>query len=226
MTITHAPGAEEIQWRNIRKVVRELADFCFGSATESGQITLGAAHTALTVSLTAKDGLSVQLEPLPVASLAAAPASEPVDEPDAYIWRNAGPWDICLAPMPEAYRAIATNIKPIWFADRPAAPAPVSGIQNALDPTVVATLVAHHFAGTRPKITDMDRWMAFVRDIESKVGPVAPVSGMPDLKKIFMASLTPGKWQECSEDAYHTFTEKNRRVVYVERLLNPTGATK
>lgn len=41
------------------------------------------------------------------------------DEPDAYLWRMAGPWEICLAPMTDADRAAATKIVPIWFADRP-----------------------------------------------------------------------------------------------------------
>jgi hypothetical protein len=59
-----AEGVEAIQWRNIRKVVKELAAFCFGDGAQCGQITLGAAYTALVNSLAAKDGLDVRLEPL------------------------------------------------------------------------------------------------------------------------------------------------------------------
>ena len=57
-------AAEEIQWRNIQKVVRELAAFCFGSASEDGAVTLGAAYLSLVTALTSKDGLRTQLEPL------------------------------------------------------------------------------------------------------------------------------------------------------------------
>ncbi len=55
--------ANEIQWRNIRKVVRTLADLCFESPEHP---KYGTYHTALTTSLTAKDGLGpIDLEPLP-----------------------------------------------------------------------------------------------------------------------------------------------------------------
>jgi hypothetical protein len=57
-------NAEQIQWRNIQKVVRELAAFCFGDGAQCGQISLGAAYTAVVTSLTAQDGLQVTLEPL------------------------------------------------------------------------------------------------------------------------------------------------------------------
>lgn len=53
---------EMVQWRNIRKVVKELADFCFESPSHP---QYGHCHVALTTSLTAKDGLQVTLEPLP-----------------------------------------------------------------------------------------------------------------------------------------------------------------
>lgn len=58
---------EQVQWRNIQKVVRELAAFCFGSASDP---SYGSAYTALVTSLTAKDGLQVKLEPLPTAGAA------------------------------------------------------------------------------------------------------------------------------------------------------------
>lgn len=53
---------EQVQWRNIRKVVKALADHCFGSPDHP---QYGTYHVALTTSLTAKDGVDVQLEPLP-----------------------------------------------------------------------------------------------------------------------------------------------------------------
>jgi hypothetical protein len=53
---------EEVQWRNIRKVVKALADHCFGSPDDP---KYGLYHVALTTSLTAKDGPTFQLEPLP-----------------------------------------------------------------------------------------------------------------------------------------------------------------
>jgi hypothetical protein len=65
---TQQPSATEVQWRNIRKVVRELAVFCFGGPDATGSVSLSAAYTALVNSLTAKDGLDVQLEPLPSAA--------------------------------------------------------------------------------------------------------------------------------------------------------------
>ena len=57
-------NAEEIQWRNIRKVVNALADFCFGSQDDP---QWGVSHLVIRTSLTAKDGLDVStlgLEPL------------------------------------------------------------------------------------------------------------------------------------------------------------------
>lgn len=55
---------EAIQWRNIKKVVKALADFNFGSADDK---RWGIAHVSLTHSLVAKDGLDIGalgLEPL------------------------------------------------------------------------------------------------------------------------------------------------------------------
>ena len=46
----------EKQWRNITKVVKALADLCFGSPNDP---TYGHCHVAITTSLTAKDGLDV-----------------------------------------------------------------------------------------------------------------------------------------------------------------------
>lgn len=48
---------EEIQWRNIHKVVNalaDLADLCFGDPKDP---QYGIMHVAITTSLTAKDGL-------------------------------------------------------------------------------------------------------------------------------------------------------------------------
>jgi hypothetical protein len=59
--------AEQVQWRNIRNVVRQVAEFCFGSAEDK---TFGSSFTAVVNSLTAKDGVQVKLEPLPVAPAA------------------------------------------------------------------------------------------------------------------------------------------------------------
>ncbi|HET8687512.1 MAG TPA: hypothetical protein VFM18_12730 [Methanosarcina sp.] len=53
----------EIQWRNIKKVVKGLADFCFGSPNDP---RYGHYHVMLTTSLTAKDGMDIStlnLEP-------------------------------------------------------------------------------------------------------------------------------------------------------------------
>jgi hypothetical protein len=58
------PDAEMIQWRNIRKVVKGLADLCFGSQDDP---RWGVAHLAIVNSLSAKDGLDIstlKLEPL------------------------------------------------------------------------------------------------------------------------------------------------------------------
>jgi hypothetical protein len=59
------PGSlEEIQWRNIRKVVKRLADHLFDSPQHPNY---GTYHVALTTSLTAKDGVGIgftELEPL------------------------------------------------------------------------------------------------------------------------------------------------------------------
>lgn len=58
-----AEGLEKIQWRNINKVVQQLATFCSGSASDP---MYGVCYLALTNALTAKEGLSVELEPLAV----------------------------------------------------------------------------------------------------------------------------------------------------------------
>ena len=52
---------EMIQWRNIRKVVKAIADYCFESGTHPDY---GVAHTAVSTVLYASDGLQVELEPL------------------------------------------------------------------------------------------------------------------------------------------------------------------
>ena len=65
---------EEIQWRNIHKVVNALADLCFGGPKDP---QYGIMHVAITTSLTAKDGLDTSnlgLEPL------VAPAPEVVQQ--------------------------------------------------------------------------------------------------------------------------------------------------
>lgn len=54
--LTSESTLHEKQWRNITKVVKALADFCFGSPNDP---TYGHCHVALTTSLTAKDGLDV-----------------------------------------------------------------------------------------------------------------------------------------------------------------------
>lgn len=68
-------GATTVQWRNILKTVRELAKFCFGGPSDQGSVTLGAAYTSLVNALTAKDGLAIHLEPLPVCADLPADAS-------------------------------------------------------------------------------------------------------------------------------------------------------
>lgn len=79
---SQAPAApyaslEAVQWRNIHKVVKALADFSFGGPNDP---QWGVAHICMTQGLTAKDGLdilSLDLEPL--ASAQAAPAAPAVD---------------------------------------------------------------------------------------------------------------------------------------------------
>lgn len=63
---TVVPNVEQVQWRNIQKVVKEVADFCFGGHDHLGSVSLAAAHCAVVTSLTAKDGINVQLEPLTI----------------------------------------------------------------------------------------------------------------------------------------------------------------
>ena len=67
--------AEQVQWKNIQKVVAELATFCFGGPDWADSISCGSAYIALANSLTAKDGLKVQLEPLPTDRQPAADAA-------------------------------------------------------------------------------------------------------------------------------------------------------
>jgi len=54
---------EEVQWRNIRYVVRTLADWAFGSKDDP---RWGSAWVAMVNGLTAKDGPEFQLERLPI----------------------------------------------------------------------------------------------------------------------------------------------------------------
>ena len=73
-----APAAqvEEIQWRNIKKVVDALADLCFGSVNDP---KWGIAHIAIRHSLVSKDGLDIKalgLEPLATAPQAQAYARD------------------------------------------------------------------------------------------------------------------------------------------------------
>lgn len=55
-------AAEQVQWRNIRNVVKQLADFCFESKDHP---KYGSSWLAITHALTAKDGIQPMLEPLP-----------------------------------------------------------------------------------------------------------------------------------------------------------------
>lgn len=56
-------SANEIQWRNIKKVVRAIADFNFGNPPDP---KWEVAHACVVNALTAKDGLGkIELEPLP-----------------------------------------------------------------------------------------------------------------------------------------------------------------
>ena len=77
-----APAAqvEEIQWRNIKKVVDALADLCFGSVNDP---KWGIAHIAIRHSLVSKDGLDIKalgLEPLATAPQAQAYARDAEQE--------------------------------------------------------------------------------------------------------------------------------------------------
>jgi hypothetical protein len=75
---------ETIQWRNIRKVVKELATFCFGGPDNKD---FGACYIALVNSLTAKDGISVKMEPLSAASTPqASNAQERPDDVETLAW--------------------------------------------------------------------------------------------------------------------------------------------
>lgn len=57
--------AEQVQWRNIRKVVDAIAIWAFGSADNTQPVSQGSAFLCLKHALTAKDGIQVELEPLP-----------------------------------------------------------------------------------------------------------------------------------------------------------------
>lgn len=61
--------ATQVQWRNINHTVREVAKFCFGGADHP---QYGASYMAVVNCLSAKDGVQVNLEPLPVAPAAVA----------------------------------------------------------------------------------------------------------------------------------------------------------
>ena len=73
-------NAQAVQWRNIKKVVKALADLCFESPEHP---KYGHCHVAVTTSLTASDGLDVtalRLEPLYAAQPSAVPVGHtPVD---------------------------------------------------------------------------------------------------------------------------------------------------
>jgi len=71
----HVPTLEEIQWRNIKKVVRAIADLCFESKDHP---QYGTCHLAVVNSLTAKDGLGhIELEPLVVPTVPAVEHLKP-----------------------------------------------------------------------------------------------------------------------------------------------------
>lgn len=61
---------EAIQWRNVRKIVKALADWGFGSPNDQ---KYGHCHVIMTTGLTAKDGpdfSTIDLEPIPDYSAA------------------------------------------------------------------------------------------------------------------------------------------------------------
>lgn len=59
----HAQSPEEVQWRNIKTVVKAIADYAFGSKDDP---TYGMFWLCIVNSLTAKDGIgAISLEPLP-----------------------------------------------------------------------------------------------------------------------------------------------------------------
>ena len=49
----------EVQWRNIKKVVDAIAKECFGGPEQEGKVSLAAAYLAVKNSLTAKDGIDI-----------------------------------------------------------------------------------------------------------------------------------------------------------------------
>jgi hypothetical protein len=71
-----APSAEQAQWRNIQKAVQLVAEFCFGGPQQQGSVSMAAAYTSVVNCLTAKDGISLKLEPL---SAGAAAKTEQAD---------------------------------------------------------------------------------------------------------------------------------------------------
>lgn len=190
MTTTPAPGANEIQWRNIRKVVAELAKFCFGSASESGQISLGAAYTALTTSLTAKDGLSVQLEPLPVA--AAVPASEAVPVRDLLLEMGDGVAGAHLnmfgkALKRERWEHIADSVLAARVPVFVAGPAPVSGMPEETMTLAEVWAAAGGNPGIKPSRQDVIDALKIMDEAVDECDAkhsAKEVSGMPDLAKL------------------------------------------
>lgn len=60
-----AKSAEQIQFENIKSAVKQLADFCFGSKDHP---RFGTCWITLVTSLTAADGIVLNLQPLPKES--------------------------------------------------------------------------------------------------------------------------------------------------------------
>jgi hypothetical protein len=65
-----SPSAEQTQWRNIQKVVRQVAEFCFGGPQQEGNVSMAAAYLSVINCLTAKDGVDLKLEPLSAGAAA------------------------------------------------------------------------------------------------------------------------------------------------------------
>ena len=66
-------SAEGVQWLNIKTVVKQLADHCFGSKDDP---RWGTAWISVVTSLTAKDGPTFTLEPLPESNKVADLSAE------------------------------------------------------------------------------------------------------------------------------------------------------
>lgn len=121
------PTAGEVQWRNINKVVEELAKFCFGGPKQPGTINLNSAYMAITIALTAKNGIDVRLEPLPVSDINREQAAriqfleDSLKTATMYVTQAIGEVDdICDAspqtyadPKPKAKRA-ANYLRQAW----------------------------------------------------------------------------------------------------------------